>query len=203
MVIFFWGYSPEYSKFSSRLKAWGKKPLWSSWRLKVAGNFSSAMAKKFIESLTIKFLNSKWRIFAPRVRGIRAARPWSYSASKMKFPSKPLMLWKKEMTLWGLSSPYTSVRSSRAWRKSSMESLWNISSSSSDDQQIRMGINTLSSVNEHSISAKFKTGEGVDLSLHYRHHPHFGMPSDLQIRLLGRCLFSAGPAEWNIYGWHA
>ena len=61
--------------------------------------------------------------------------------------------------------------------------------------EIRMGINTLSSVNEHSISAKFKTGEGVDLSLHYRHHPHFGMPSDLQIRLLGRCLFSAGPAE--------
>ena len=169
----------------------------SSWK------FLKCHGKEIHWVLTIKFLNSKWRIFAPRVRGFPAARPWSYSASKMKFPSKPLMLWKKEMTLRGLSSPYTSVRSSRAWRKSSMESLWKISSSSSDDQQIRMGINTLSSVNEHSISAKFKTGEGVDLSLHSRHHPYFGMPSDLQIRLLGRCLFSAGPAEWNIYGWHA
>ena len=203
MVIFFWGVLARILKIFFTVEGVRKKPLWSSRRLKVAGNFSSAMAKKFIESLTIKFLNSKWRIFAPRVRGFRATRPWSYSASKMKFPWKPLMLRKKEMTLRGLLSPSTSVRSSRAWRKSSMESLWKISSSSSDDQQIRMGINTLSSVNEHSISAKFKTGEGVDLSLHYRHHPHFGMSSDLQIRLLGRCLFSAGPAEWNIYGWHA
>ena len=56
-------------------------------------------------------------------------------ASNMKLPSKPRMLWKKVMTAWPLI-PFHFCK-------------------------VFQGLEPLSSVNEHSISAKFKTGGGA------------------------------------------
>ena len=128
-------------------------------------------------------------------------RPWSYSASKIKFPSKPHILWKKVMTLRGLLSPSTSVRPSRTCRKSSMLLQWWITSpSSSDDQQMRLGIKILSSVKKHSISKKCNNGGGGGPCL-----SSFSSSSSLNSlgspKLASWGMYSSGLTGWMKHWW--